>query len=52
MLRHSRLGDSQGPDHVSDRPFLLPQELEDATTVVIGQHLECVHFRQSSALVI
>jgi hypothetical protein len=43
MLGDTGLGDAQGPDHIPDRSLLLTKELEDATTVAIGQHLERVH---------
>jgi hypothetical protein len=43
VLGHTGLGDSQGPDYVTDRPLLLTEVLQDATTVLIGENLERVH---------
>jgi hypothetical protein len=43
MLRHPGLGDSQGSDDVTNGPLLLTEELEDASSVAIGQHLERIH---------
>jgi hypothetical protein len=43
MLRYPWLGDSQRSDDVTDRSFLFTEELEDASSVAIGQYLERVH---------
>jgi hypothetical protein len=43
VLGHTGLGDSQRPDYVTDRPLLLTEVLQDATTVLIGENLERVH---------
>jgi hypothetical protein len=40
VLGDGRLADGKGLDEVSDRALAVPEEIEDAPAVALGQHLE------------